>query len=157
MLTRDEFEQRIRRVIVWHNTNMVLTHDAEQRQTIADQAKRISELEASEKRLREALEKSEYARTCKKRNCDCRGLTDSSWICRRCDCTCHRTALSTLAPVSAREGNAMRLYIHTKKRLSDEYAVELNEEWEARVLGGEHDVPFPHDDAPVTPEPKEED
>lgn len=36
-----------------------------------------------------------------------------------------------------------RLYTHVKKRLSDEFGVELNAEWEARVVCGERDVPLP--------------
>lgn len=57
--------------------------------------------QASERRMREALEKSEHARTCKKRNCECRGMTDASWICPRCPCDCHRAALSAPAPKPA--------------------------------------------------------
>lgn len=36
-----------------------------------------------------------------------------------------------------------KLYLQAKKRLADEFGIELDEAWEARVLGGEHDVPFP--------------
>lgn len=39
--------------------------------------------------------------------------------------------------------NLRKLYGHAKKRLFDEYAIDLTQEWEQRVIGGEHDVPFP--------------
>ncbi len=40
-------------------------------------------------------------------------------------------------------GNLFSLYCHAKKRLKDEFGIELDEDWETRVAGGEHDVPFP--------------
>ncbi len=36
-----------------------------------------------------------------------------------------------------------KLYSQVKKRLSDEFCIELDSVWEARVVGGEHDVPLP--------------
>ncbi len=38
---------------------------------------------------------------------------------------------------------AHALYTHVKKRLSDEFTIELTSDWENRVLKGEHDVPLP--------------
>ncbi len=36
-----------------------------------------------------------------------------------------------------------KLYTHAKKRLFDEFSIDLDREWETRVVAGEHDVPFP--------------
>ena len=53
-----------------------------------------------------------------------------------------------LSPPPRRDENddARRLYIMLKKRVFDQWGVEVTEEWERRVLAGEHDVPLPRDD-----------
>ena len=39
-----------------------------------------------------------------------------------------------------------QLYLHVKKRLFDEFGIELTHAWENRVMKGEHGVPLPFDD-----------
>ena len=50
--------------------------------------------------------------------------------------------IATIEALQAKCEALEKLYGHLAKRLNDEYGVEVTEEWQARVLSGEHDVPL---------------
>lgn len=72
------------------------------------------------------------------RTCQC-GATNSSpdvpW-------PCAIAIANDLLEVQERGRNAVRLYVHLKKRVFDEFGIDISEEWEEKVLAGEHDVPL---------------
>lgn len=56
----------------------------------------IERLAAENKRLREAMEKAEHARMCRKHHCSCVDGPNTI-LCSKCDCNCHKAALAAPA------------------------------------------------------------
>jgi hypothetical protein len=48
------------------------------------------------------------------------------------------------AATDSRSNAVVALYTHVNRRLRDEFSINLTSEWEACVVGGEHDVPLPY-------------
>lgn len=67
-------------------------------------------------------------------------LSASDWVTIRrlqAECLSERHAASLdIKPLRV-------LYSHLKKRVFDEYGIDITPEWELRVLSGEHDAPLP--------------
>lgn len=46
-------------------------------------------------------------------------------------------------PAYGSHAGCLSVLLHLRKRLRDEYGVDVTPEWEMRVIGGEHDIPLP--------------
>lgn len=46
-------------------------------------------------------------------------------------------------PAYVSHASCLSVLLHLRKRLRDEYGVDVTPEWEMRVVDGEHDIPLP--------------